>query len=68
MNSEGRTQSYGCVFANDFGDGRNNKEAQVACLSSDSEDSFVIASEGFEERDYLVLDCTASLEDYAQPN
>ena len=62
MNGEGRTQQGGRVPANDFGDGRNDKEERVACLGSDSEDSLVTASEGLEERDHSVLDCTAPLE------
>ena len=66
MNGEGRTQRGGRVPANDFGDGRNDKEALVTCLGSDSEDSFVMASEGLEERDHLLLDCTAPLEGQAE--
>ena len=62
MNGKGRMQRCGCFLANDFGDGRDNKVAQVTCLSKDSEDSFVTASERLEERDYLVLDCTEPLE------
>ena len=62
MNGEGRTQRGGRVPTNDFGDGCNDKEARVACLGSDSEDSFVIALEGLEERDHSVLDFTAPLE------
>ena len=50
------------MFPNDFGDGRNDKEARVACLGSNSEDSFVTALEDLEEREYLVLDCTAPSE------
>ena len=68
MNREGRMQYSGCVPANDFGDGRDDKEAQVACLGSDSEDSFVTASEGLEERDYSLLDCAAPLEGQAEPD
>ena len=68
MNGEGRMQRGGRVPANDFGDGRNDKEARVACLGSDSEDSFVTASEGLEERDHFVLDYTAPLEGQAEPD
>ena len=68
MNGEGRTQWGGRVPANDFGDRLNDKEARVACLGSDSEDSFVMASEGLEERDHLLLDCIAPLEGQAEPN
>ena len=66
MNSEGRTQRGGRVPAKDFGDGCNDKEARVACLGNDSEDSFVTASEGLEERDHSALDCTAPLEGQAE--
>ena len=68
MNGEERTQQGGCVPANDFGDGCNDKEVRVACLGSDSKDSFVTTSEGLEERDHSVLDCTAPLEGQAEPN
>ena len=68
MNGEVRTQRGGRVPANDFGDGCNDKEVRVACLGSDSEDSFVTASEGLEERDHSVLDCTAPLEGQAAPD
>ena len=44
----------------------DNKEARVACFGSNSEDSFVMALEGLEERDQLVLDCTAPLEGQAK--
>ena len=68
MNGEGRMQRGGRVPANDFGDGRNAKEARVACLGSDSKDSFVMASEGLEERDHSLLDYTAPLEGHAEPD
>ena len=68
MNGEGRTQRGGRVLENDFGDGRNDKEARVACLGSNSEDSFVTASEGLEERDHLLLDCTTPLQGQAEPD
>ena len=60
MNGKGRMHHGGCILVNDFRNGRNDKEAEVACLDSDSKNSFVTASEGLEERDHLVLDCTAS--------
>ena len=41
-----RTQCSGCVPMNDFGDRYDDKEARVACLSNDSEDSLVMALEG----------------------
>ena len=68
MNGEGRMQWGGRVLANDFRDGRNDKEARVACLSNDSKDSFVMASEGLKERDHSVLDCIAPLEGQAEPD
>ena len=68
INGEGRMQRGRCVPANDFRDGCDDKEAGVACLSSESEDSFVTASEGLEERDILVLDCTAPLERQPKPD
>ena len=67
MNGEGRTQRGGRVPANDYGDEPDDKEARVACLSSDSENSFVTASEGLQDRDYSVLECTAPLEGQAEP-
>ena len=54
--------------ANYLGDGRDDKEARVACLGSDSEDSFVTALEGLEEQEYSVLDCTTISEGQAQPD
>ena len=66
MNGKGRMQRGGRIPTNDFGDGRNDKEARVTCLDSDSKDSFVTASEGLEERDHSVLDCTAPLEGQAE--
>ena len=68
MNGEGRMQRGGHVLVNDFGDGRNDKEARVACLGNDSEDSFVTASEGLEDRDHSLLDYTAPLEGQAEPD
>ena len=53
---------------NDFRDGNNDKEVRVACLGSDSKDSFVMASEGLEERHHLVLDYTTPLEGQAEPH
>ena len=66
MNGEGRTQSDGRVRANDYGDGRGDDEARVAPLGSDSDDSFITASEGLEERDCSVLDCTVPSEGQAE--
>ena len=62
MNGEGRTRRGGHVPANDFGHGRDDKEVRVACLGSDSKDSFVTASKGLEEQDHSVLDYTARSE------
>ena len=62
MNGEGRTQRGERVPVNDLGDGCDDKEARVACLGNDSEDSFVMASKGLEEWDYSVLDYTTPSE------
>ena len=68
MNGEGRTQRGGHASVNDFGDGHDDKEVRVACLGSDSEDSFVTALEGLEERNCLALDYTTPLEGQKKPD
>ena len=68
INGEGRTQRGGRVRANDYGDGRGDEEARVARLGSDSEDTFVTASESLEERDSSVFDCTAPSVGQAEPD
>ena len=52
INGEGRTQCGGRVCTKDYGDGRGDEEARVARLGSDSEDTFVIASESLVKRDF----------------
>ena len=53
---------------NDFRDGHDDKEARVTRLGSNSEDSFITASEGLKERDFSVLDCTAPFEGKKEAN
>ena len=51
MNGKGRMKRCGHVPANNLGDGRDDKEARVACLGSDSEDFFAVVLEGLKERE-----------------
>ena len=62
MNGEGRKQQGGYVPPNNYGDGRNDKEAWVASLGIASKDSFVKISEGLGKRDYSALEAIAFLE------